>query len=85
MRTIAKPQANGEGVMGQVRQRIERAGERLWRLDDFADYPFNAVAQALSRLTREGTVERDSAKGYTIAIGKQRSAKVIRTRPLYKS
>jgi len=41
-----------------VRQRIERGGERLWRLDDFRDLPSTAVAQALSRLTRQGMVER---------------------------
>ena len=41
-----------------VRQRIEKGGERLWRLDDFRDLPFTAVAQALSRLTRAGTLER---------------------------
>ncbi len=41
-----------------VRQRIDRAGERLWRLEDFRDLPFYAVAQILSRLTREGAIER---------------------------
>jgi hypothetical protein len=45
-------------VMPYVRQRIERSGERLWRLEDFRDLPFLAVAQALSRLTREGLIER---------------------------
>ena len=45
-------------VMPSVRQRIERGGERLWRLEDFRDLPFLAVAQALSRLTREGLIER---------------------------
>ena len=44
--------------MPYVRQRIERSGERLWRLEDFRDLPFLAVAQALSRLTREGLIER---------------------------
>lgn len=43
-----------------VRQRIERGGERLWRFEDFRDLPFSAVAKALSRLTREGIVERIS-------------------------
>ena len=41
-----------------VRQRIEKGGERIWRLEDFRDLPFAAVAQALSRLTRAGTLER---------------------------
>lgn len=47
-----------------VRQRIERGGERLWRLDDFRDLSFEAVAQALSRLTREGKLERLSKGVY---------------------
>jgi len=45
-------------IASSVRQRIERGGEKLWRLQDFRDLPFTAVAQALSRLTREGTLER---------------------------
>ena len=40
--------------MAFVRQQIERGGEWLWRLDDFRNLPFEAVAQALSRLTRQG-------------------------------
>jgi hypothetical protein len=50
--------------MRSVRQRIERGGERLWRLGDFRDLPFLAVAQALSRLAREGLVERLSKGVY---------------------
>jgi hypothetical protein len=50
--------------MGLVRRRIERTGERLWRLEDFGDLPFSAVAQSLSRLTREGTLERLSKGVY---------------------
>ena len=49
--------------MGLVRQRIERGGERLWRFEDFR-LPFSAVAQALSRLTRDGTIERLSKGVY---------------------
>jgi len=44
--------------MGLVRRRIGCVGERLWRLEDFSDLPFSAVTQSLSRLTREGTLER---------------------------
>jgi hypothetical protein len=44
--------------METVRRRIDRGGERLWRLDDFRDLPFTAVAQALSRLTRQGILDR---------------------------
>lgn len=50
--------------MHQVRQRIERGGERLWRLEDFRGLPSAAVAQALSRLTRQGTLERLSKGVY---------------------
>jgi hypothetical protein len=62
--------------MRRVRQRIERGGERLWRFEDFRDLSFSAVAQALSRLTREGTIERLSKGVYyrsrETAFGKSR-------------
>jgi len=51
-------------IAGLVRQRIARRGERLWRLEDFRDLPFAAVAQALSRLTRQGALERLSKGVY---------------------
>jgi hypothetical protein len=41
-----------------VRERIEAGGERVWRLADFAGMPFMAVAQTLSRLTRQGQLQR---------------------------
>lgn len=44
--------------MALIRRQIEDGGERLWRLDDFRDLPFEAVAQAFSRLTRQGRLER---------------------------
>ena len=47
-----------------VRRRIERGGERLWRLEDFRDLSFTAVAQALSRLTSRGGLERLSKGVY---------------------
>lgn len=47
-----------------VRMQIERGGERLWRYDDFRNCPFPAVAQTLSRLTRNGTLERLSKGVY---------------------
>jgi hypothetical protein len=47
-----------------VRQRIDEGGERLWRLEDFRDLPFAAVAQALSRLARAGQIERLSKGVY---------------------
>lgn len=45
-------------------RRIEHSGDRVWRLADFADLPFTAVAQALSRLTRSGKIERLSKGVY---------------------
>jgi hypothetical protein len=63
-------------IASLVRHRIERSGERLWRLEDFRDLPFAAVAQALSRLTRQGTLERLSKGVYyrprETALGKSR-------------
>ena len=56
-----------------VRDRIDRGGERLWRLEDFGDLPFTAVAKALSRLTRARRIERLSKGVYyrarTTALG----------------
>jgi hypothetical protein len=49
-------------VMAVVRRRIGKGGERLWRHEDFKDLPSAAVAQALSRLKREGLIDR-LAKG----------------------
>jgi hypothetical protein len=64
MGTSAKSPAKSHYVMGLVSQRIERGGEHLWRFEDFRDLPFSAVAQALSRLTRAGTIERLSKGVY---------------------
>ena len=65
-----------KGIAASVRRRIERGGERLWRLEDFRDLPFDAVAQSLSRLTREGLIERLSKGVYfrhrETAFGKSR-------------
>jgi hypothetical protein len=47
-----------------IRDRIQRGGERLWRLEDFNGLPSTAVAQALSRLTRQGVLERLSKGTY---------------------
>jgi len=51
-------------IAASIRKRIEGSGERLWRLDDFRDFPFTAVAQSLSRLARDGTIERLSKGVY---------------------
>jgi hypothetical protein len=50
--------------MGLVRRKIERSSERLWRPEDFRGLPFSAVAQSLSRLTRQGILERLSKGVY---------------------
>jgi hypothetical protein len=42
----------------QVRDRIERGGERFWRVEDFADLSAGSVARALARLAEEGLIER---------------------------
>jgi hypothetical protein len=59
-----------------IRQRIEEGGERLWQYEDFAELPFTAVAQSLSRLTRKGKLERLSKGVYyrsrETAFGKSR-------------
>lgn len=59
-----------------IRQRIEQGGERLWRLADFRDLSFTAAAQALSRLARQGAIERLSKGIYyrtrPTAFGKSR-------------
>jgi hypothetical protein len=63
-------------VAQTVRRRIDRGGERVWRLDDFANLPFMAVAQALSRLAKEGVIERLSKgvyfRGRTTAFGRSK-------------
>ena len=57
--------ATGPGQITKwVSQRIERGGERLWRFEDFRDVPVSAVAQALSRLSRQGKLERLSKGVY---------------------
>jgi hypothetical protein len=47
-----------------IRRRIEGGGERLWRLDDFQRPAPSAAAQALSRPTRQGILERLSKGVY---------------------
>lgn len=64
MQTAPKNPARSHRVTKLVRQRIARGGERLWRFEDFRDLPFTAVAQALSRLARDGTIERLSKGVY---------------------
>lgn len=76
MTTLCPTRAGPRHISGLVRQRIARRGDRLWRLEDFRDLPFAAVAQALSRLTRQGALERLSKGVYyrtrETAFGKSR-------------
>ena len=44
------PSNTSRTVTRSIREKIARGGERLWKLEDFADLPFTAVAQALSAL-----------------------------------
>jgi hypothetical protein len=64
MRAAATSSSGTRRVISLVDQRIERGGERVWRLEDFRDLPFGAVAQALSRLTRRGAIQRLSKGVY---------------------
>jgi hypothetical protein len=76
MKEALKSPVGSRKVMAAVRQRIEQGGERLWRLEDFRDCSFSAAAQALSRLKREGAIERLSKGIYyhprSSAFGKSR-------------
>ena len=68
--------AKTRSTASSIRLQIERGGEKLWRHNDFRDQPFPAVAQTLSRLTRNGTLERLSKGVYyrprTTAFGLSR-------------
>ena len=63
-------------ITAKIRRKIEQGGERVWCLEDFRGLPFSAVAQALSRLARKGTIERLSKGIYyrprETALGKSR-------------
>jgi hypothetical protein len=76
MKGSLKSSAKDTLATPSVRHRIERGGERLWRLEDFRDLSFNAAAQALSRLKREGALQRLSKGVYyrtrDTAFGKSR-------------
>lgn len=76
MRTVSESARATRHITITVRKRIERGGERLWRFEDFADLPFTAVAQALSRLVKAGLLERLSKGTYyrtrQTALGKSR-------------
>lgn len=50
--------AGAASTARKVLSQIEAGGERIWRLSDFENMPFMAVAQALSRLARKGIIQR---------------------------
>ena len=59
MRTKPKQLRSDAGNTAEaVRRRIESGGDRAWRLADFDGMPFTAVAQTLSRLARQGAIQR---------------------------
>ncbi len=69
MAQVGQSKGDAEGpktrsTASSIRLQIERGGEKLWRHNDFRDQPFPAVAQTLSRLTRNGTLERLSKGVY---------------------
>ena len=47
-----------------IRDRVARGGERLWRIEDFEGQSYPAVAQALSRLSKNGVLARVSKGVY---------------------
>jgi Family of unknown function (DUF6088) len=58
MSTMKSKAAIPGTVAETVRRRIEAGGERVWRLVDFEGMAFTAVAQSLSRLSRQGILQR---------------------------
>lgn len=64
MRRLSTKRDRSQTTANQVRMRIEAGGERLWRLEDFRDQPFTAVAQTLSRMTKDGELQRLSKGTY---------------------
>lgn len=58
---MTRQRKNGAGTANtaeNVRRRVDAGGERVWRMSDFEGLSFSAVAQALSRLSREGVIQR---------------------------
>jgi hypothetical protein len=53
-----------QSTTATVRQRVLDGGERVWRLCDFPAPSATAVAQALSRLCRQGVLRRVSKGVY---------------------
>src|SRR5690348_10588025 len=64
MGTNTASPAGPNRITNSVRRRIAHGGERLWRFEDFRDLPFAPVAQALSRMARQGEIDRLSKGVY---------------------
>jgi len=64
MKAHPRRKQGARSVAAEVRARVEEGGERLWRFEDFAGLPSDAVAQALSRLARSHALERLSKGTY---------------------
>jgi hypothetical protein len=65
VKRLSQPQLKSTRQVAKlVRARIEAGGERLWRLEDFDDQPFSAVARTLSRLASAGIIQRLSKGTY---------------------
>lgn len=64
MASMAERGSSRPAVMTLVRARVERGGERPWRIVDFREQPATAVAKALSRLAAGGVLERLSKGVY---------------------
>lgn len=58
MRKSKKTKSSSTSTAESVRKQIDTGGERIWRLADFEDMPFTAVAKILSRLCRQGIIQR---------------------------
>jgi hypothetical protein len=61
---VAKTRENKQeqSAAKTLRERVDQGGARLWKHADFEDLPPGAVAQTLSRLARQGVLQR-VAKG----------------------
>ncbi len=57
-KTTRLKQPHSGSAANRVRQKVLENGEHFWRLRDFPNMPPSAVATALSRLAREGVLER---------------------------
>jgi hypothetical protein len=53
-----RPTQPRRSAAGTVRDRVTRGKSRYWKHADFADLPASAVAMTLSRLAREGVLQR---------------------------